>query len=304
MPMASYRCLQEKGFLGERTARALGMLENCRLCPRKCGAARSRGERGFCRTGRYARLASHGPHFGEEAPLVGIHGSGTIFFSCCNLYCSFCQNWDISHGGEGAEAGPDELAGMMLELEERGCHNINLVTPSHVVPQILEAVSAAAGAGLSIPLVFNTGGYDTVETLQLLEGVIDVYMPDFKFWDAAPATAFCSAPDFREVACRALREMHRQVGDLVVDGRGIAVRGLLVRHLVMPEGLAGTEDVMGFLAREISPRTWVNVMDQYRPCYRAGEDPRIGRRITRAEFDGAMEAARRSGLRRLGSGEG
>jgi putative pyruvate formate lyase activating enzyme len=260
---------------------------------------RTRGETGFCTTGRHAKAASFGPHFGEEAPLVGEHGSGTIFFSSCNLLCTFCQNSDISHGADGVEVGPGEIAGMMLDLARRGCHNINFVTPSHVVPQILEALVLAADAGLDLPLVYNTGGYDAVETLRLLEGVFDIYMPDFKFWDPEPAQTFCHAPDYRDVACTAILEMHRQVGDLVMDDGGIALSGLLVRHLVMPGGLAGTEGVMRFLAAQVSRKTYVNVMDQYHPCYRAGDDPRIDRRITAAEYEVALETARRAGIHRL-----
>ena len=299
MSHAAYRILHEKGLLKERAGQALKLLEDCRLCPRECGKDRTLHETGFCRTGRHARVASYGPHFGEEAPLVGSHGSGTIFFSSCNLLCTFCQNHDISHGNEGTEAGPSLLAGMMLDLADRGCCNINFVTPSHVVPQILEALVMAADAGLDLPLVFNTGGYDKAETLGLLDGIVDIYMPDLKFWDEGPAAAFCSAPDYRETVCRAIREMHRQVGDLTVDDHGLARRGLLVRHLVMPGGLAGTEEAMKFLAEKISFNTYVNVMDQYLPCHRAGEDARINRRITVTEYGEAIEAARRAGLHRL-----
>lgn len=301
MHRASYRKLHDGGRLEQRALAAVRLLRDCRLCPRACGVNRLEGELGFCRTGRLARAASFGPHFGEEAPLVGSHGSGTIFFSSCNLLCSFCQNYDISHLRDGVEVDAGKIAGMMLHLARRGCHNINFVTPSHVVPQILEAVVLAAGAGLDLPLVYNSGGYDTVETLRLLEDVFDIYMPDFKFWDEEPARTFCSAPGYRSVACEALGEMHRQVGDLEMDGLGAARRGLLVRHLVMPGGLAGTAGVMGFLARDISRNTYVNVMDQYRPCYRAGDDLRIDRRISAAEYEEALEAARRAGIARLDS---
>jgi len=301
MQRASYRKLHDSGRLEQRALAAVRLLRDCRLCPRACGVNRLEGELGICRTGRLARAASFGPHFGEEAPLVGSRGSGTIFFSSCNLLCSFCQNYDISHLRDGVEVDAGEIAGMMLDLARRGCRNINFVTPSHVVPQILEAVALAAGAGLDLPLVYNSGGYDTVETLRLLEDIFDIYMPDFKFWDEGPARTFCSAPDYRAVACEAIREMHRQVGDLEMDGRGVARRGLLVRHLVMPGGLAGTAGVMDFLARDISRSTYVNVMDQYHPCYRAGDDLRIDRRITAAEYEEALEAARRAGITRLDS---
>jgi len=301
MLKASYRVLHEKGLLKERASTSLRLLEECRLCPRQCGVNRIRGETGFCKTGRYAKVASFGQHFGEESPLVGTHGSGTIFFSSCNLLCSFCQNFDISHGREGSEASPSALAGMMLDLAGRGCHNINFVTPSHVVPQIMEALVLAAEAGLDIPLVYNTGGYDAVETIRLLDGIFDIYMPDFKFWEEEPSAAFCTAPDYQEVVCSALKEMHTQVGDLVIDENGIAKKGLLVRHLVMPNGLAGTEQVMRFLAQEISKNSYVNIMDQYRPCHMAHADPRIGRRITAAEYEEALENARRAGITKLDS---
>jgi putative pyruvate formate lyase activating enzyme len=299
MAEPSYLKLHRGGALRERAREALGRLRQCRLCPRECAVNRREGEQGFCQTGRRAVVSSAGPHFGEESPLVGTHGSGTVFFSGCNLLCSFCQNYDISHLREGAEVDADRLAGAMLQLTRGGCHNINLVTPSHVVPQILEALVAAAEGGLSAPLVYNTGGYDSVETLRLLDGVVDIYMPDFKFWDNAWAERFCYAGDYRERAMEALREMHRQVGDLEIDEAGVAVRGLLVRHLVMPGGVAGTEGVMQFLAREISRDTYVNVMDQYRPCWEAHKTPAINRRITGEEYEQALEAARQAGLHRL-----
>ncbi len=299
MSEPTYLKLHRDGVLRERAREAVERMRQCRLCPRECGVNRLEDEQGFCQTGRRALVSSAGPHFGEESPLVGSHGSGTIFFSSCNLLCSFCQNYDISHLREGAEVDADRLAGAMLQLAQGGCHNINLVTPSHVVPQILEALVAAAESGLSVPLVYNTGGYDSVETLRLLDGVVDIYMPDFKFWDNAWAERFCYAGDYRERAMEALREMHRQVGDLAIDEAGVAVRGLLVRHLVMPGGVAGTQGVMQFLAREISRDTYVNVMDQYRPCWEAHKTPAINRRITVEEYDQALEAARQAGLHRL-----
>lgn len=299
MSEPTYLKLHRDGVLRERAREAVERMRQCRLCPRECGVNRLEDEQGFCQTGRRALVSSAGPHFGEESPLVGSHGSGTIFFSSCNLLCSFCQNYDISHLREGAEVDADRLAGAMLQLAQGGCHNINLVTPSHVVPQILEALVAAAESGLSVPLVYNTGGYDSVETLRLLDGVVDIYMPDFKFWDNAWAERFCYAGDYRERAMEALQEMHRQVGDLAIDEAGVAVRGLLVRHLVMPGGVAGTQGVMQFLAREISRDTYVNVMDQYRPCWEAHKTPAINRRITVEEYDQALEAARQAGLHRL-----
>ncbi len=299
----SYRELHRRGELERRMKAAVEALEECRLCPRSCGRNRLVGETGWCRTGRKARIAAFHAHFGEEAPLVGSGGSGTIFISSCNLLCTFCQNNDISHHREGEDVEPVHLAAMMLSLQERGCHNINLVTPSHVVPQILEALLIAAGQGLCVPLVYNTGGYDSVETLRLLDGVVDIYMPDFKFWDNAWAERFCGVKDYRERACEAIREMHRQAGDLSLDDEGIAVRGLLVRHLVMPGGAAGTTEVMAFLADEISPDTYVNVMDQYHPCGRGAADPLINRRITGQEYAAAVRAARDLGLHRLDNRE-
>lgn len=296
---AAYRIALQDGRLARRAAEALERLADCRLCPRRCGVDRRAGERGFCRTGRNARVASAHPHFGEEAPLVGERGSGTVFFSSCNLFCLFCQNFEISHGNEGEEVSDERLAGILLALQAMGCHNINFVTPSHVVPQILAAVALAADRGLEVPLVFNTGGYDLPETLALLEGIVDIYMPDFKFWDPEVARRSCQAPDYPEVARAALKEMHRQVGDLVLDERGIARRGLIVRHLVLPGGLAGTREVMRFIAREISPRTYVNLMSQYRPCGRASEIEGLERPVSVAEFRRAVEEAQAEGITRL-----
>jgi putative pyruvate formate lyase activating enzyme len=297
--MPSYIETARTGELHQRVHQALGALAECRLCPRECGVNRLEGERGVCRTGRLAVVASHGPHFGEEAPLVGTMGSGTIFFTHCNLRCVFCQNWEISHLGEGSEVEAEELARLMLQLQGRGCHNINLVSPSHVVAQVLEAVEVAVEGGLQVPLVYNTGGYDKVETLRLLEGVVDIYMPDIKYAAPEQAARYSKARDYPEVARAAVREMHRQVGDLQMDARGVASRGLLVRHLVMPGGVAGTREVMRFLAREVSRDTYVNVMAQYRPCGDASQMPEIARRVTAGEFEEALRAAEEEGLRRL-----
>lgn len=296
---ASYVALYESGELARRIDDAHRLMRPCRLCPRACGVDRWSNEKGICRTGRRARVASYGPHFGEEAPLVGCSGSGTIFFSSCNLLCSFCQNSDISHLNRGEIVHSRELARIMLSLQERGCHNINLVTPTHVIPQIMEAVLQAAEAGLTIPLVYNSGGYDSVDSLMLLEGIVDIYLPDFKFWDTRWAERYCRAPDYRETAQAAISEMYRQVGDLVTDTRGIAIRGLMVRHLVMPEEIAGTHETMTFIARHISKTTYVNIMSQYHPCAGAVGDTVIGRRITRSEFDSALTAARTAGLTRM-----
>ncbi len=299
----SYIELFEKGELEKKAQKAIKLLENCKICPRECGVNRIKGEKGFCRTGRKAIVASYNPHFGEEAPLVGKNGSGTIFISSCNLLCSFCQNYEISHLMEGVEVEAEQIAYMMLELQNMGCHNINFVTPTHVVPQILEALLIAVKQGLNIPLVYNSGGYDKKDTIKLLDGVFDIYMPDFKFWDSKWAKKYMNASDYRERAKEAIKEMHRQVGDLVVNEEGIAVRGLIIRHLVMPNGIAGTEHIMKFIAEEISKNTYVNIMDQYRPCGKAVEDPIINRMITVEEYREAIEFAKKAGLKRLDSKE-
>ncbi len=295
----SYLETHRQGLLQEKIQAAYDILSQCHLCPHRCLVDRHHGERGLCRTGDQPIVSSYGPHFGEEDPLVGQHGSGTIFFTHCNLYCIFCQNYEISHGGEGEEISIPDLAAMMLLLQKKGCHNINFVTPSHQVAQILEALPPAIEGGLKVPLVYNTGGYDAVETLGLLDGVIDIYMPDFKFWDPEVAVELCEGPDYPEVARQALKEMHRQVGDLELDDAGVARRGLLVRHLVLPDNLAGTREVMEFLAREISPNTYVNVMGQYRPCGRANEHPSLRKFLTGQKHEEALKLARDAGLTRL-----
>ncbi|MCJ8502001.1 radical SAM protein [Desulfatitalea alkaliphila] len=277
----------------------LAALSACTLCPRRCGVDRTAGETGYCHTADQAVVASYNAHFGEEAPLVGRKGSGTIFFAHCNLLCNFCQNYEISHGGEGWPVSARQLADIMLELQAMGCHNINFVTPSHVVPQILAALIPAAEQGLNIPLVFNSGGYDSAETLRLLDGIVDIYMPDFKFMDAAVAEQTCQAPDYPVVVQAAVAEMHRQVGDLKIADSGLAQRGLLVRHLVLPDGLAGTRQVMRFLATRISADTYVNIMPQYRPCGRAREMPALSRTPTVEEFEQALREAQEEGITRL-----
>ncbi|PTN36893.1 radical SAM protein [Desulfonatronum sp. SC1] len=299
-PEAGYLRLHAAGVLRARAAEAVEALCSCTACPRQCRVNRLEGELGFCRVGRWAKVASYSPHFGEEEPLVGNDGSGTIFFAQCNLACVFCQNHDISHHGENApEATPEQLAVVMLELQGQGVHNINFVTPSHVVPQILEALVIAADQGLRLPLVYNSSGYDGLETLLRLDGVVDIYMPDAKFFAPDAAKTYCHAEDYPERAKAALKEMHRQVGDLELDDRGVAVRGLLVRHLVMPGDLAGTAKWMDYLAAEISPDTYVNIMDQYRPCGEAGAFPELGRPLTAGEFEQALKAAAQAGITRL-----
>ncbi len=296
---AAYLRAHRDGLFPERIEPAFKILESCSVCPRNCRVNRLKGERGTCRAGHFPEVSSYSPHFGEERPLVGVGGSGTIFLSLCNLRCSFCQNYSISHLGEGREVSFDRLARMMVELQRLGCHNINFVTPTHFVPQILKALPLAIDAGLRVPLVYNTSGYDAVETLELLDGIVDIYMPDFKFATAAPAAEYCNAPDYPEAARRAIKEMHRQVGDLVLDQNGIARRGLLVRHLVLPEGLAGTREAMRFLATKISRNTYVNIMDQYYPCGEASPRSPLGRRITREEYEEAVQAAKEEGITRL-----
>lgn len=295
----AYLKLAAEGVLAERVAQAQEILKSCRLCPRECKVNRLAGEKGYCRTGAQALVSSYNPHFGEEEPLVGKGGSGTIFFTHCNLLCLFCQNYEISHLGEGQEVSAERLAKFMLILQEMGCHNINFVTPTHVVPQILAALALAIAGGLRIPLVYNTGGYDSLETLRLLDGLVDIYMPDLKFMDGEVAYKFCRARDYPQRVKEAIKEMHRQVGDLVINEQGLAERGLLVRHLVMPGGLAGTREAMRFLAQEVSKDTYVNIMAQYRPCGEAAKYPLLNRRITQAEYEEALLIAQEEGIHRL-----
>ena len=295
----AYIQAHQSGLLRRNLAEANARMSSCTLCPRMCRVDRLSGATGVCRTGRRALVSSFNAHFGEEAPLVGTNGSGTVFFTHCNLLCLFCQNFEISHEGIGEEVSDEQIAGIMVALQRQGCHNINFVTPSHVVPQILAALELAVPAGLNVPLVFNSGGYDRIETLRLLDGVIDIYMPDFKFWDPEVARNACNAADYPEAARQALLEMHRQVGDLELDDRGIARRGLLVRHLVMPGGLAGTREVMRFIAREVSPRTYVNVMSQYRPCGRADEVLGMAAALSADEYRRAVHEAIAEGITRL-----
>ena len=292
----SYLALLHSGELKQRVEAAYEHLHACNLCGHECRV--DRYERaGVCRTGVRAVVASYHPHLGEEDPLRGWRGSGTIFFSWCNLSCKFCQNYDISQLGQGHEVEPEDLAVMMLALQDQGCHNINLVSPTHVVAPILASLLVAAQSGLRLPLVWNTGGYDSLAALKLLEGVVDIYMPDMKYADAETARNYSKIERYPEVNRTAVKEMHRQVGDLVVNENGIAQRGLLVRHLVLPKGLAGTPEIARFLVEEISRDTYINVMDQYRPCYKAGE--LLNRRTSRAEFNQALEQAREAGLHRF-----
>jgi putative pyruvate formate lyase activating enzyme len=295
----AYITAAQSGKLDDNIIAARNILTDCVLCPRQCHVNRTIDETGVCRTGATAKVSSFSPHFGEEAPLVGRYGSGTIFFTHCSLSCIFCQNYEISHDGWGNEVTDAQLASMMLALQEKGCHNINFVTPTHVTPQILSAVRMASEQGLSVPLVYNCGGYERIETLRLLDGIIDIYMPDFKFWDSLIAQIACQAPDYPEIARQAILEMHRQTGDLVIDDKGFARRGLLLRHLVLPDDLAGTRDIMRFIADSVSKNTYVNIMSQYRPCGRAHETPGLNRQPTPEEFRAALTAAREEGITRL-----
>jgi putative pyruvate formate lyase activating enzyme len=330
-PEPAYLHLLRSGELERRVRSALDDLESCTVCPRDCRVDRlhavyPEAERGemldavrtlgraprstasthiakgtACFTGRYARVASAFPHFGEEDCLRGWNGSGTIFFSFCNLRCVFCQNWDISQGGEGREVLPEDLARIMLDLQESGCHNLNFVTPEHVVPQVLEGLLIAAEAGLRLPVVYNTSAYDSLRSLKLLDGVVDMYMPDFKYWDPAKARRYLKAEDYPEAARRAIREMHRQVGPLRFDRNGLGVRGLLVRHLVMPGGFEDAREIFRFLAVEVSPHTYVNIMGQYRPAggLEGEKHPELCRRPHEREIRAAREFAEAEGLWRF-----
>ncbi len=294
----AYLALLRSGELKRRVQAAYERLHACDFCGRECRV--DRHERaGSCNTGVRAVVTSYHPHLGEEDPLRGWRGSGTIFFAWCNLNCQFCQNYDISQLGHGQKIEPEELAAMMLSLQAQGCHNINLVSPTHVVPQILAAVLIAAQAGLSLPLVYNTGGYDSLAALVLLYGVVDIYMPDMKYANAETAQKYSKVKAYPTVNQTAIKEMYRQVGDLVLDENGIALRGLLVRHLVLPDELAGTAEIARFLAEEVSRDTYINIMDQYRPCYKAAELPPLDRPITRAEYEQAVQQAREVGLHRF-----
>ena len=290
--------LNEKNELAEKIHSLNEILSECSLCPRRCGVNRTQGELGYCRAGSELMISSVFPHFGEEAPLVGYRGSGTIFLTHCNLRCIFCQNYDISHLGRGEKTSPSQMASYVMRLQELGCHNINFVTPTHYVPQITASLPEAIERGLRLPLVYNCSGYDSLEVIKLLDGIIDIYMPDAKYAGEEPAKRFSNAPDYPPVLKEVLKEMYRQVGDLQMDENGIAERGLLIRHLVMPGNLGGTEDLMKFIAEEISRDSYVNVMQQYRPEYKGRDYPELSRRITYGEYLDAVKTARRFGLHR------
>jgi len=282
--------------LEDKVTAAYKLMEKCALCPRKCGVNRLKGQVGFCKAGLAPMVSSFHAHFGEEPPISGRMGSGTIFFTHCSLRCAFCQNHPISQMGRGKEVGGEELAGMMLELEAGGCHNINFVTPTHYMPQILEAVFIAKGKGLRVPLVYNCGGYESMEALEILDGVIDIYMPDMKYSDDQAAKKYSNAPDYFEINKKAVREMYRQAGDLKIE-KGIAKKGILIRHLVLPGGLAGSGKIFEFISKELSPKTYVNIMAQYYSCHLAHEFPEIDKRITYKEYSDAIRLAKDAGLK-------
>lgn len=277
--------------LKKRAEQLRELQKECRICPHECLAKRQNGETGDCHSTDELIVSSVGAHFGEEAPLVGTHGSGTIFFTNCNLSCEFCQNYDISHLGVGSVISTEQLADAMIKLQNRGCHNINFVTPSHFTPQIAEALIIAVEKGLEIPLVYNCGGYESVETLKLLDGIIDIYMPDIKYSDDAMAQRYSNAHAYWEVVTTAVKEMYKQVGDLKISKRGIAQRGLLIRHLVLPNDISGSTKVLEFIANEISRNSYINIMDQYYPAYKALEYPALNRRITKDEYQKVISYA-------------
>lgn len=298
-----YLNLLESGQLEERTKLLKSMLSDCVLCPHQCQVNRLKGERGYCRTLDNVVVSGGQPHFGEEEELVGRYGSGTIFFSHCNLKCVFCQNYEISYCGEGYETSTKELAEIMLHLQKKRCHNINLVSPGHIVPQIVEAIFIAVENGLNIPIIYNTNGYDLTDTLKLLDGIIDIYMPDIKFSDDEIAYKYLGVKNYYTIAKAAVKEMYRQVGDLKTDGSNIACKGLLIRHLVLPENLAGTKEIMRFIAEKISPNTYVNIMAQYYPAHKANSFKELSRRISNQEYQYAVESARLAGLKKYKSRE-
>lgn len=295
--LPAYIQLYETGELEKRVSAGYEMLRECKLCARECGVDRLQGEKGHCKSGERVMISSARPHFGEEPPLVGRRGSGTIFLTNCNLGCVFCQNYDISHQGRGKEIETDEMANAMLALQGMGCHNINFVTPTHYIPQILAGLLIAVKNGLRVPLVHNCGGYESIDALKLLDGVFDIYMPDMKYGDNDAGKKYSRASDYFDVVTAAVSEMHRQVGDLTVNSEGIAERGLLIRHLVLPGDLAGTGKIVEYISR-LSKNSYVNIMAQYRPEYRALRYPELSRRISSKEFKDAISLAEEAGLSR------
>ncbi len=296
----AYLKAEHEGRLAAIESDLWEIFRSCRLCPRECGADRLKGETGVCSSTSRLKVASFGPHFGEERPLVGSGGSGTIFFSNCNLLCCFCQNWEINHRGDGSYITHDDLADMMLSLQRRGCHNINVVTPTHVVPHIIRALRLAVRKGLMVPIVYNTGGYDNLDVVKKLDGIVDIYLPDFKYQDGALAAKYSSdASDYPAIAAAAIKEMHRQVGELQVNARGVALRGLIIRHLVMPNNIAGTDRFVRWVAQELTPTTFVNLMAQYHPEHKAFDHAEISRRITSDEWNQVRSWAKEAGLKNI-----
>jgi putative pyruvate formate lyase activating enzyme len=297
----AYLRLHRTGELKTRGETLWAIMESCQLCPRRCGVNRLDGERGFCHApGATLVVSSSHPHFGEERPLVGSGGSGTIFITHCNLRCVFCQNWEISQAGRGSSREIDELAGMMLRLQEIGCHNINIVTPTHYSALIVQALDLAAGTGLRLPIVYNTSGWERLEILELLDGIMDIYLPDFKYWDSAMSAKYSSgAENYPEVTRAAILEMHRQVGVAKPAEDGIMQRGLMIRHLVMPNNVAGSESIMEWIATDLHKDTYVNIMAQYTPRFRAYDYPEISRRITSEEYGKVVKRAQELGLTNL-----
>jgi len=297
-----YMRASRSGELDKRAKELFAIYKSCRLCPRQCGVNRLKSEPGVCNGTSRVKVYSAHPHFGEERSLVGRGGSGTIFFSNCNLRCCFCQNWEIAHRGDGSFISDEQLARLMIELQEHGCHNINLVTPTHYVPNIVNALRYAIPRGLRIPLVYNCGGYEPVEIIRLLDGLVDIYLPDYKYTDGAMSAKYSSgAADYPEVAAEAIAEMHRQVGEVIVDEKGIALRGLMIRHLVLPQNIAGTDKFVRYVAERLTTGTYVNIMAQYHPDHEAHKYPELSRRITSQEFQQALRWAREAGLTRLDS---
>ncbi len=296
MYRSSYLSLLENGELYSRVGILNQMLANCVLCPHQCQVNRLAGEKGFCKTLDNPIVSGSEPHFGEEEELVGYYGSGTIFFSSCNLKCVFCQNYEISHCGEGKEITPHELANLMLDLQDHGCHNINLVSPGHIIPQFVEAIYIAAKKGLTVPIVYNSNGYDLTDSLKLLSGIIDIYMPDIKFADDTTAEKYLNVKNYYTIAKEAVKEMYNQVGNLKTNESNIVYRGLLIRHLVMPQNLSGTKLIMKYISNELSKNTYVNIMSQYYPSYKAYEYEEISKKISKEEFEYAIEAAKSVGL--------
>ncbi len=288
-----------KNNLNQKIERLFRILGSCEICPRKCHVNRLKGEKGYCQLGFLPQVSAYHPHFGEERPLVGRFGSGTIFFTSCNLSCVYCQNYEISQLRIGEEISQEGLAEMMLNLQNRGCHNINLVTPTPQVPQIVKSLSMAMEKGLKIPLVYNTSSYDSISVLRLLNGIIDIYMPDARYSNDEIALKYSKAPRYFEIMKKAIKEMQRQVGDLILDENGIAIKGLIIRHLILPNGLAGSEKIFHFLVKDISANTFLNIMEQYYPCYQAFQYPELSRRITNEEYQETIKLAKKVGLKRL-----